>query len=67
MPPDRSAADSPEDAKHGRRYVFATIPRCPTCGGARLATDRSVRSTDGAKQQWKTCRSCGAKFFVIWE
>lgn len=49
-----------------RDYVFVKLVHCPACGSTRHQTERTERH-DGVKSQRKTCRTCGYKFFLIFE
>lgn len=56
------------DAAESLRYVFATLPLCPKCGGAEYRV-YGTEKCDGGKTQWAKCRNaeCEHKFKIIWE
>lgn len=49
------------------RFVFATLPKCPSCGGVRHKSYRSIDQGDGSRMKWTTCQTCGEKFILILE
>ncbi len=53
-------------AEPSARYVYATLPRCPACGGVKLKSYRSIDQGDGSRMKWTRCE-CGEKFIVILE
>jgi len=54
-------------ASPGSRYVYASLPRCPACGGTEHRSYRSVDQGDGSRMKWTACKACGEKFVVILE
>jgi len=48
------------------RYVWVVAARCPVCRSDKHDTRRTERH-DGTRVQRKVCRSCGHKFFLIFE
>lgn len=64
--------DSPDDASAPRRLDTVTVqrPRCPVCGGVRLAKYRSIADQgDGSALAWVRCRNkaCGHRFRLLAE
>lgn len=51
----------------GRPVVFASLARCPACGGTKHKSYRSLDQGDGSRMKWTECKSCGEKFIVILE
>ncbi|MEX2310633.1 MAG: hypothetical protein WD738_23905 [Pirellulales bacterium] len=51
---------------HDGRYVYAVLPRCPACGGAKHKSYRSIEQQDGSRMKWTRCE-CGEKFIIILE
>lgn len=47
------------------RYVFAKLPRCPECKGAKHRAYRSVDSGDDSRTKYTLCKDCGCKFIII--
>lgn len=57
---------TPSKPQTADRYVFVAPVRCPACRGVSLATERTERH-EGVKSQRKACRTCGHKFFAIFQ
>lgn len=65
MPPEHQVDAPAADTR--LPYVFAVLPRCPSCGSDRLLAYRSESQRDGSKMQYVRCADCGSRCKLVWE
>lgn len=64
------AVSTPPPSRRALQTITLERPRCPRCGGVRLAKYRSIRDQgDGSSLSWMRClgRDCGQRFRVLLE
>ena len=59
-----------KDTKHDRgeleRYVYCTLPRCPSCNSSNLKAYHSTDNGDGSRTRYVRCE-CGRRLILVLE